>query len=487
MRLPVSKPGRLASFRHATHNHSQRYGTMTPWPEPICPNYVCFPWEGTALTQYLRSRNLLEGLGASRRVRLPSAKRRASALNRLHSWFPYYAGFSPEFVRQALSELELSAGAVVLDPMNGSGTTTVVAQELGHCAIGFDLNPAMAWIAGAKDASAAHWEALDALLAEVILKPLPSGKLPDVAKTWMSASAYHRLASLVSTDSSVIEETRWAEPLRDLVSSIDLTSGRHSLLPACALLSVRTLGLPTLRSNPTWFGPPIRRKRELLKIDNVLTRRMETMKADLAATFTRPTERRLAVGIADARQLPLADGCIDVVVSSPPYLTRLDYAISTAPELALLGTDGWSRSDPLRRKLIGSTVTRGFESDEEALECKPVLDVLAKIKAHHSKASDGYYRRFFENYFHDVQQLLRELFRVLKKGGAAILVVQDSWYKDIHVPLGSLYLNMASTVGLNGSVVRSELVRQNFIRINAQAAVYTKGDVHEHTLLVRRS
>lgn len=417
---------------------------------------------------------------------VPSAKRRASNLDGLHSWFPYYAGYSPEFVRQALSELDLPKNAVVLDPMNGCGTTTVVAQELGYCAIGFDLNPAMAWIAGAKDASAAHWMGADVVLADLIRKAPPAGILPEVAPTWMSERAYHRLASLVSTATSWVDELEWARPLRDLADNIPLTSGRRSFLPACALLSVRALGLPTRRSNPTWIGPPARRKRELLKIDDAVKSRAKTMKHHLDSTFQPTSERRLLVGLADARQLPLPDHSVDAVVFSPPYLTRLDYAISTAPELALLGIDGHSRRDPLRRKLIGSTVTRGFEPADEVLESRSVLTLIEKIGKHESKASTGYYRSFFQNYFRDVQRLLREIARVLKSKGSAIVVVQDSWYKDIHVPLGNLFLDLAAAVGLEGGLARSELVRQTLTRINVQAAAYRKGGVHEHTLFVRK-
>jgi tRNA G10 N-methylase Trm11 len=210
------------------------------------------------------------------------------------------------------------------------------------------------------------------------------------------------------------------------------------------------------------------------------------MAHDLDATFRPASERNLLLGLADARQLPLPDSCVDAVVSSPPYLTRLDYAVSTAPELALLGIDGRSRNESLRRRLMGSTVTRGFEHAEENLSCRSVRVVLKKISEHKSKASPAYYRCFFENYFRDAHRLLREIARTLRIGGAAVLVVQDSWYKDIHIPIGQLFLDIAATVGLEGGIARSELVRQILTRINTQAAAYIKGSIHEHTLLVYR-
>jgi len=68
----------------------------------------------------------------------------------VEAWFPYYAGYSSEFVRKALSGLGVTPGCTVLDPWNGSGTTTSVADALGFRAIGFDINPVAALVAAAR-------------------------------------------------------------------------------------------------------------------------------------------------------------------------------------------------------------------------------------------------------------------------------------------------------------------------------------------------
>ena len=44
------------------------------------------------------------------------------------SWYRYYAGYSAGFVEQALKESAATAG-LLLDPWNGTGTTTVVAAS----------------------------------------------------------------------------------------------------------------------------------------------------------------------------------------------------------------------------------------------------------------------------------------------------------------------------------------------------------------------
>jgi hypothetical protein len=67
----------------------------------------------------------------------------AFASNKLlpvHRWVPWIAGFSSDFVSNALGRY-LKGQSTVLDPFSGVGTTLVEAIEHGHDAIGFEINP----------------------------------------------------------------------------------------------------------------------------------------------------------------------------------------------------------------------------------------------------------------------------------------------------------------------------------------------------------
>lgn len=81
---------------------------------------------------------------------ITNPKRAAAALAGRDHWFPYYAGFSSEFARQLIASSSLAKRSALMDPWNGSGTTTVSAALNGYKAIGFDLNPVMAVVAKAK-------------------------------------------------------------------------------------------------------------------------------------------------------------------------------------------------------------------------------------------------------------------------------------------------------------------------------------------------
>lgn len=81
---------------------------------------------------------------------LSTPKRSGNSAGGKASWYTYYAGFSPWFVRDVLGVLDLSKNSVICDPWNGAGTTTQVAHDLGYSVFGYDLNPAMVTVAKAR-------------------------------------------------------------------------------------------------------------------------------------------------------------------------------------------------------------------------------------------------------------------------------------------------------------------------------------------------
>ena len=58
----------------------------------------------------------------------------------VHRWVPWIAGYSQQFVQDALKRY-LPTQGTVLDPFAGVGTTLVEAILSGHHALGFEINP----------------------------------------------------------------------------------------------------------------------------------------------------------------------------------------------------------------------------------------------------------------------------------------------------------------------------------------------------------
>jgi SAM-dependent methyltransferase len=384
---------------------------------------------------------------------LPNPKQSIKQTSRDESLYPYYAGYSKEFVSAALKMSGSRPGDVVLDPWNGAGTTTAVCSELGIDSIGVDLNPAMVVVAKARVLQGAIEPSLGKLLGAIVYRAdrsaieIESDALLDFFDS-ESVSAIRRIK--FGIDEVLVE----GGPI-DFRSSVDL--GRLSPLAALyyALLfrAVRSSLHHVYTSNPTWTRRP-RSGGVVGKVSYVDL--VERLKFELSLVrslpqFSRPRRpgvlnERLVLG--DSRSLPLEDDSISSIVTSPPYCTRIDYAVATRVELAVLGVARGEDYDSLRRSLIGSTLTANQHDTESELP-DGVRDLLARIGSHRSKASSTYYYRSFADYFCGMAKSISESGRVLRSGGYCSLVVQDSFYKDIHVDLVKHLSEIASGFGLN--------------------------------------
>jgi hypothetical protein len=203
------------------------------------------------------------------------------------------------------------------------------------------------------------------------------------------------------------------------------------------------------------------------------------------ATGLRPSSSYVARG--DSRALPVEDASIDLVITSPPYCTRVDYFRATRFELSALGIGGNDENcRSLREAAMGTNLMRG--PDTAAPDGLPpaVTRFLNAVRRHPSKASDSYYAKTFAQYFSDAHASVRELHRVMRVGGKAILVVQSSYYKDIRIDLGSLYAALGRENRFDARVHCRVPVRKVLASINARANEYVSDRKYTEDLVVFR-
>jgi hypothetical protein len=384
--------------------------------------------------------------------------------------------------------------------MNGSGTTTVVAQENGMLAAGVELNPVMAILARAKDRSlAGRDEELGRLLNGVSRRVRldctrydPEGE----AALWFRPDLYTVLkrigSALSAAPANRIElDQRLVLMLAD---AKDPSLGLLDLLWAALLVTVRECARPVGSRNPTWFRPGPSEDLAPEQVLDLYVAKAKDLMNDLNAAFNTdlfsPPEairhvfgHKLVVLHADARRLPIHPSSVDVIITSPPYLTRIDYAVTTAPELVFLGYTTKELLRDIRSSIMGSTCIVG-QKHEIGEHWGPTCRALVEnVRSHSSKASSTYYFKTYVQYFQDAESLLRECLRVLKPGASAFLVVQDSWYKDVHVPLGLIYGEMAVELGaVDVALVKDESVKTHLGLVNSGARRYKKGEISEQVV-----
>jgi DNA modification methylase len=124
--------------------------------------------------------------------------------------------------------------------------------------------------------------------------------------------------------------------------------------------------------------------------------------------------------IGDARNLPIEDNSIDAIITSPPYSFAIDYAENDRPQLEYLGYNVLE----LKEEMIG-------------LKGKSRKEKLA-------------------NYFEDMNKVLSEMHRVLKKDKYAVIVIGSNDIQTGGIRLETKVEEMASE---NGFVLDQKIIK----------------------------
>lgn len=414
------------------------------------------------------------------------AKRRPGAESGVEAWYRYYAGFTEQFAETVLEAAALPEGSVVLDPWNGSGTTTSVADAKGLTGIGIDINPVATLVASAKLARSQDATYVSGLANRVARSSLREQRQTDPAdplRRWLCLAvteAYRAIERGVLSDLAVAHGGVPLSPASDALPPL------ASLLLLALQRAARGLAGIRTTSNPTWVRPeerppehpPSDLASEWLRVVREMARDLRSIESTPRATGTR-------VLLGDSRSLPLDDNWVDLVVTSPPYCTRIDYVVSTSFELAALGIGPENGDfDSLRRGCMGTPLARRTGPLTPESFPQSVQSLLRAIREHPSKASGTYYYKTYAQYFSDSVDSIRELARVLATNGAAVLVLQSSYYKDVYVDLPALYAEMAAVSGLEAAVVAEVDVTKFLAQINSRSTAHRTSTRHREAVLV---
>lgn len=269
---------------------------------------------------------------------------------------PWRGQFTPGLV-QSLLGAYVQPGSLVLDPFTGSGTTLVEAMRMGMDAVGSEVNPAALELAGVVELASRPLHERKAALreAEAVVVQL-------LLKTGEDESLPARLAEQARSD-----------PRRSV----------RQVLSATLLLALKN-------------GEVIRA--------GAASRALATVRSLL---LEMPDDvRRCQVHGADARSLPLEDGEVDAVITSPPYINVFNYHQNYRPATELLG---WNVL-PSARSEIGAN--RKHRQNR-------FLTVI--------------------QYCLDMRQAMGEIARVTKAGAPVILVLgRESRVMNVPFPNGEI-------------------------------------------------
>lgn len=341
--------------------------------------------------------------------------------NGRHNFHSFPAKFPPQLSRLFIDNLT-SPGDVVLDPMSGSGTTVVEAASTGRVGLGFDIDPLALLISKVKITPLdqvsverqAHKVAQEAELSlmcpsklERELQSRFDEKTKEFIDYWFAEQTQLELMSLVLQ----IEKVRDAD-IRDFLkitlSAIIVTkSGGVSL----------AWDLGHTRPHKLNQGKAKKYKPAIAEFDKRAAKNISSLTANGQLV------EGSCVEFGNAESLPLEDGSVDLIVTSPPYASNaIDYMRAHKFSLVWLGEEVDSLTE-LRSKYIGNDKVTDF--DFESLPPVPE-DVISRISA-----LDPRRGTVLRRYYSEMARALKEMRRVLRPGKVAVVVVGSSIMRGI--------------------------------------------------------
>ena len=373
----------------------------------------------------------------------------------VHRWFNFIAGFSPELVRASVAlETTRSATAMcVLDPFSGCGTAPVAARLLGLSAIAYEPHPFFATISEAKANSHRYWydvPRIHAAILEGIARPGP-----HVLNLSSSATAFLNkmfrkddLLSLCSARTALADTGLDTNPLAILILS--------RVLDYCCLAAT-----DGIYKAPTSARRALSPSQALHKVFTAISR--DKCEALYFKGLVRIYEK------SSQKMSDLSDDSIDIVVTSPPYLNNFDFAEMTRMYLYFWGiATSWKDiTTRVRSRLIVNTTTAlpGHRQRQELYrrtlptdvrhEADAVVSALSQRRKLRAGKKD--YNMLIYPYLSQMQQVLREIYRVLKPSAPFHMMVSDAALYGVHVPTPQWFAQMMTEWGFTD--VQCELVR----------------------------
>jgi hypothetical protein len=408
---------------------------------------------------------------------IENPKRRPSAGAGRDEWFPYYAGFSETFARSLIQSSGFGQGSTFLDPWNGSGTSTTAAAFSGHRAIGFDLNPVMAVVAKARLLPNIEVPSVAPLLSEILKKAADRGSSvdDDPLLTWFMPSS---VAEFRSIERAIYLLLISASQTGNLVEAASTMSSMASFFYVALFRTVRQLLGRFQASNPTWVtrpsSPRSRIRPSTAEIRNAFESHVYAMSASVKAESCDLQRANIecTIKVGSSEDLPVPTSSVDLVLSSPPYCTRIDYGVATSPELATLGLRMEDQLRELRVQLIGTPTIHASSQEPDpswGVTCNAFLDQVAR---HPSKAAKSYYHKTYVQYFAAIARSMAEIARCIRRRGKAVIVVQDSYFKGIRADLATMFTEMASVNKLSISRQVDFPMSRSLAYINTKSRSY---------------
>lgn len=368
-------------------------------------------------------------------------------------WRKFKEAFAPELIERAVND-SANQISTVLDPFGGSGTTALAAQFLGLTPTTIEINPFLADLIEAKLCSyeiSDLADGLESVLSECPLSELefdhikgglpPSFVEPGIGERWIFGAT---LAKEIFRIRRGIENLPEGAVRRLLTVLLASASVNASNIVVSGKGRRYRKSWETKETSPeafraTWIADVGEALRDISQY-----------------TTVRSTGYHLLRG--DARSLIRDCDKTDLAVYSPPYPNSFDYTDVYNVELWVAGyLKSRSENTELRNSTLSSHVQIARNFSPPPKGSKKLDLALLSLEAARSDLWSRQIPDMVGGYFADLLGVMRDVAGRLEDGGTQWLVVGDSRYAGIDVPVAAILEELWAAEG--GDVLNHEPFR----------------------------
>lgn len=357
-----------------------------------------------------------------------------------HGYHRYPAKFIPQIVSR-LAEKYTKEGDFVVDPFGGCGTTLVESKVMGRPSIAVDINPVATLITKAK---------VTPINPKIIEKEFSNlkNKLESYNEnTKVIVPSHERIDYWFRPE----EKRKLAFILSEIVKIKDqdvqdfFFCGFSNILKNCSIWLQKS-NKPT-RDFEKKPSDPIK----------MFYKQVKMMLRGNEQIFNLLSEKGYLkipsnVVCTDARKIPTKDNSINLIVTSPPYVTSYEYA--DLHQLTALWLEYTKDLSDFRKRFIGTSYNNKKNLVLNSALAEKIRSDLLKID---KKTAEE-----VSTYFSEMNQVFVEMKRILKKGGKTCIVVGNTSLKGVKILNAEVFAEQLKNLGLKiVDIIKREIPSKN--------------------------
>ena len=337
----------------------------------------------------------------------------------IYNWFYYKEGYSRDLVMLLLDKYAIkgngrSGNVNVLDPFMGSGTTLVACKERGIDSYGLDVSP-LAELASRVKTNEYDYGEIKEAIKKIARSKFHMRDVSDIPADIKRYFNKHTLQDVIFFRGFLkyIKEDFSRETNEFLKLALITTTTRASYMyKDGSVLKIKKKPVPVFRK--------------------FYIRTLRKMLSDINKVEFKQCQTFASKG--DARNIIIDSEFIDLVITSPPYMNKIEYTkIYGVEEYLFFGR-------PMEKR--GMRAFIGVGSETEVVFPDEGLPTGANT------------------YFNDMRQVLRELRRVCKPGAIIAFIIGDGCFPSVEGRLGQTDQGRQAGMVVHADVLLPRLAKE---------------------------